>query len=60
MDAHQIRIFGQMLACNARVLGMHAANEHRRILEQSPAYDEQHFFDEAMALEQLSRDRMLE
>lgn len=59
MDNHQIRIFGQMLAANARVIGMQAENAHCAVLGETPKHAEQAFIDEAMLLEQLSRDPML-
>lgn len=54
MNAVQVQTLAHILAANARVEGMRAANQHRLSLGHSIAYDEEHFFAEAAHLETLA------
>lgn len=49
-----VRVFALIVAAQARIAGMQAANIQRQILDQSMAYDSDAFFEEAYGLEQLS------
>lgn len=55
MDEHTVRQLGFMLAEQARVLGMVAENERRRMLGESPAYGEDAFNAAAFTIEQCAR-----
>jgi len=55
MTDEQIRIFGQILAVNARVLGMQALNMQRAAVGASMAYGDDSFFAEADNLDRLAR-----
>lgn len=51
-----VRALGFILACNARVEGMRAANQQRQILGESTAYDEGNFMAEAAMMENIAHD----
>jgi len=54
MDEATVRALGFILACNARVAGMQAANQQRVILGESIMYDEEHFNNEAAQMENIA------
>lgn len=53
MNNQQLQILALIMASNARVLGMQAANQQRASVDESPAYVEGHFQEEAQYLEHL-------
>ena len=54
MSNEQLQILALILAANARVVGMQAANQQRSACGESVAYTEDHFQGEASHLENLS------
>lgn len=54
MTNQQLQLLALILASNARVIGMQAENQMRASVDDSPAYVEGHFAEEAQHLEQLS------
>lgn len=54
MNSTQLAIFAAILAEQARMLGMVAENEQRKVLGHSMAYDEQAFAYVAAELDRLS------
>jgi len=54
MSNQQLQILALIMASNARVLGMQAENQLRAAIDESPAYGEGHFQEEAQHLEHLS------
>lgn len=54
MNNEQLQILALIYAANARVIGMHAANQQRATQGESVAYTEDHFTSEAQHLEELS------
>lgn len=54
MTPQTAHAFALMLACQARIAGMQAANQQRLMLGLSTAYDEEAFFAEAYALENIA------
>ncbi|MDA3831900.1 MAG: hypothetical protein PF495_00730 [Spirochaetales bacterium] len=56
MTEEAVRALGHILACNARVLGMQAENMQRSVLDQSMAYSEDEFNQEAFAMENIARN----
>jgi hypothetical protein len=54
MTNEQLQLLALIYAANARVVGMHAANQQRNAQGESPAYSEGHFQEEAQHLEHLS------
>lgn len=54
MDAHEAALFVQALACQARVFGMVAENQHREACGNSPAYGAEAFDGEATKLEHIA------
>lgn len=54
MDETTVRALGFILACHARVLGMHAANQVRESKGEAHAYDQQAFFAEASSMENIA------
>lgn len=55
MNAHQLYIYGELLAANARVEGMVADNQCRVACGDSPAYIGQHFQAESQHMQDLAR-----
>ena len=53
MTNEQVRAMAQIIASQARVIGMQAKNTHRLSLGYSIAYDEDSFFGEAKLMEEL-------
>ncbi|ATS92266.1 hypothetical protein [Stenotrophomonas phage DLP4] len=56
MNATCVQQLGNILAANARVLGMQAENQHRLSLGQSIAYDDAAFNVEADQMEAAARE----
>jgi hypothetical protein len=54
MNNQQLRILAQIYACQARVEGMRASNQQREAQGDSVMYSEDHFLEEAQALEMLA------
>lgn len=54
MDNKQLQILALIMAANARVIGMQAANDQRKAQGDSMMYSEDHFLAEADHLEHLS------
>lgn len=54
MDNKQLQILALIMASNARVIGMQAANQQRAVQGDSVMYSEDHFLSEAQHLEELS------
>jgi hypothetical protein len=54
MNNQQLQILALIMASNARVLGMQAANQQRAAVGDSPMWSEDHFQEEAQHLEHLS------
>jgi len=54
MNNNQLQILALIYASNARVIGMQAENQMRASVDESPAYREQDFQEEAHHLENLS------
>jgi hypothetical protein len=54
MDNKQLQILALIMAANARVIGMQAANDQRKAQGDSMMYGEDHFLAEAVHLETLS------
>lgn len=54
MNNQQLQLLALILASNARVVGMQAANQQRAAQGESVAYTEDHFSGEACHLEELS------
>lgn len=54
MNNQQLQILALIFASNARVVGMQAENQQRQAQDESPAYSEGHFQEEAQHLETLS------
>lgn len=54
MSNQQLQILALVMAANARVVGMQAANQQRQAVGDSPMYSEDHFAAEAQHLETLS------
>ena len=55
MDTATVRALGFILACNARVEGMRAANLHAERTD-APLYDEQAFMAEAAQMESIAHE----
>lgn len=56
MNEHTVRKFGFLLAEQARMYAMLAANEHRKHIQAPPQYDEQDFHQLAFQIENIARD----
>jgi hypothetical protein len=56
MDEQTVRALGFILACNARVEGMRAANQQREHLGESMAYTEHDFSVEGFEMENIARN----
>ena len=54
MNNQQLQILALIMASNARVIGMQAANQQRVVQGDSVMYSEDHFLSEAQHLEELS------
>jgi hypothetical protein len=54
MDNKQLQILALIMAANARVIGMQAGNDQRKVQGDSMMYSEDHFLAEAVHLETLS------
>ena len=54
MDNKQLQILALIMAANARVVGMQAANQQRALNGDSLMYSEDHFLEESQHLEHLS------
>lgn len=54
MNEQTVRALGFILACNARVEGMRAANRQREALGESMMYAEEEFFAEANAMDNIA------
>ena len=54
MNAALVAILAEVLACQARMLGMQAENEYRRTCGESPAYCEEAFSVVSCRLQELS------
>jgi len=55
MDSRQLDLLASILACNARIIGMQAENEARRVQGDAPTYGELSFATEAQTLEHLAQ-----
>lgn len=58
MDEHTVRTLGFILAEQARIYSMLAANEGCKFRGEAPAYDEQHFHQVAFTIENIARDTL--
>ena len=56
MTTYTVRALGLILACNARVHGMVAANKSREVSGDSMMYSEDQFQAEASEMEQIAMD----
>lgn len=54
MNNTQLQLLALIMAANSRVIGMQAANQQREAQGDSVAYTEDHFYGEAVYLEELS------
>jgi hypothetical protein len=56
MNEQTVRALGFILACNARVEGMRAANQQRAAVGESMAYDSHDFDAEAAQMERIAHE----